>query len=100
MIARPSPTRWQLPEHVLWETLQHESVLLDLESGLYYSLNETGTAMLAALAAGASLDEVAARLAPGYVVSEDTLRRDAAQLVEQLSALGILVPRPGSEPTR
>jgi len=92
--SQRGPTgRWRLPDHVLWETVEVESVLLDLESGLYYSLNETGTAMLARLAEGASVDEVAASLSSVYSVGQDTVRHDTVSFARRLASLGILVPR-------
>ncbi len=40
---------WRIPEHVLWQQVQDESVVLNLESGLYYALDDVATRMYAAL---------------------------------------------------
>ena len=45
-----------------WREIEGEIVAVDLEKSTYLGLNETGTVLWAALAQGATLEELAARL--------------------------------------
>lgn len=69
-----------------------EAVLLDLDRGTYFSLNETGTAAWAGLVAGRTLGEVHAELLARFDVEEEILWRDLEALVGDLLDQGLLVP--------
>jgi len=69
-----------------------EAVLLDLDRGEYFSLNETGTAAWGGLAAGRTLGEVHAELLARFEVEEEVLWRDLEALVGDLLDQGLLVP--------
>ena len=69
--------------------LDGEQVLLNLETGLYYGLDEIGSSLWNGLCGGrleAALDELAAR----YDVSTTRLRSDAEELLGRLAAEGLV----------
>ena len=73
--------------------LDREAVLLNLESGVYYTLNPVGTAIWDLLDGerplGMILDAVCAR----FDVSEPVARRDVAALATQLRQEGLITER-------
>lgn len=78
------PTQLRIPEHVVSETVAGEAVLLNLRSGLYFSLNPLGTRVWKLLEDGKSLSEVRSVLLSEYLVTEAELDRDLRELIAQL----------------
>jgi hypothetical protein len=72
------------PEHVLARELDNESVLLNLESGTYFGLDEVGTRMWSLLTQHGRFEPVVRALLEEYDVSEAQLRQDLADFVEEL----------------
>jgi len=79
-----------VPAKVLSTEVEGETVLLNLESGQYYSLDTTGTRMWALLAQHGRIEPAIAAMLDEYDVSAETLRRDMIALVEQLAMHGLL----------
>lgn len=77
---------------VVLETVDGETILVNLETGVYYDLNHTGGHLLHALGAGAPFDEVSSTLADGYAVDGSEFEDAARALVGELLAEGILKP--------
>jgi hypothetical protein len=65
-------------------TFNDELMLLDLESGQYFSLNAVGTRMWSGLVEGRSPSEIAAALAGDYAVDSQVLLRDCISLADDL----------------
>jgi len=86
--------RVSVPDDVLVQELQGESVLLNVESGRYFGLDEVGTRMWAALANAESLQAAYDALLAEYDVDAEQLERDFRGLVEKLLERG-LVKVPG-----
>jgi hypothetical protein len=76
--------------HVHCRSFEGEMVVLDLEGGDYFALNEVGTAMWEALASGQCPAEIASALAPRYSVGEDTVVTDCIALIEELLRSGLV----------
>ncbi len=64
-------TSYRIAPHVMFEELGHEIVLLDMEKGMYFGLNATGKLIWQELRQGASVEQLAARLAE---LAEDRAR--------------------------
>jgi hypothetical protein len=75
---------------VLHRDLDAESVILNLETGVYQGLNATGSRMWALMAQGRTLREVLNALKVEYDVDEQTLERDLLALVEDLRASSLV----------
>jgi len=73
-----------IPDTVLSTDLENEGVLLSLETGEYYGLDEVGMDMWKALGATGSLEEARTVLLDKYEVDAETLTRDMAELVAKL----------------
>lgn len=78
---------------IICRELSGETVLLNLESGIYYGLDAVGTRVWRLLARGLTVAEVCAALVEEYDVAPEVLRDDVARLVEELRQHGIVSPR-------
>lgn len=65
-------------------TLEGETILLDLESGVYYGLNETGSDAWKLLQEPIQVAELRDKLCEQYDVSEERCETDLLELLEQL----------------
>ena len=82
-VARPR-------EGVLAREIGGEMVLLDVEAGTYFGLNEVGTRAWSLLAEGATLGEVVELLLAELEVDRETLETDLRGLVCDLVAQGLI----------
>ena len=83
--------RYRTNPNVVATTLDDdESVLLDLNTRRYYSLNETGTRIWEHLVDGAGLTEIAARLTEEYDVSEAEAQEHIEALLSELKSEGLV----------
>lgn len=80
----------RIPETVLFRDLQGEGILLDVDSGSYFGLNEVGTRMWQLLAEHGSFASAREVLLAEFEVSRERLERDLVEIVEQLAEHGLL----------
>jgi hypothetical protein len=78
------------PEDVLVRELEGQSVLLNLETEQYFSLDEVGTRMWALLTESGSIQAAYDSLLAEYDVTPDLLRSDLTTLIERLQEKGLL----------
>lgn len=82
---RCSPTvRVSLAKDVSAREFDGEWVVLDLQGGNYFGLDDIGGKVWSHLSTGRSPEEIASLLAPEYDVSEAQLLRDVRVLVDEL----------------
>lgn len=81
----------RIPETVLFQEVEGQSVLLDLASEQYYGLDEVGTRCWRLLCDGLDLDQVRERLLAEYAVSAEQLDADLDALIAELSAAGLVI---------
>jgi len=79
-----------IPPEILFQELSGEAVVLNLENGHYYGLDEVGTRMWALLAEHGQLAPVINILLQEYDVDEDRLRTDLQSLIDDLIEQGLL----------
>ena len=77
---------------VVFQEIEGETVLLDVEAERYYALDEVGSRCWELLAEHGDLEKVVASMLAEFDVDEATLRSDLEGLLEQLSAAGLVVP--------
>jgi Coenzyme PQQ synthesis protein D (PqqD) len=75
---------YEVPDHVAFEVLDGEAVVLDLESGIYYSFNPVATRVLQLLAEDLDVEQVRATLLEEFDVDEETVAADVAFCVTNL----------------
>lgn len=99
----PTPTRIAVPDYVVFRPFVTETVVLNLETGLYHSLNPTAGRMLEVIAETGDLEASLRQLIVELDADEDVVRKDVAGLIEQLLERGLITvdddPRRGSHPT-
>jgi PqqD family protein of HPr-rel-A system len=82
---------------VVCAELDDESVLLDIESGMYFGLDAVGTTIWTMLAEGASEDAIAACLSEEYDLPASQIRADVDEFLQTLQSKG-LVKQESPEP--
>src|SRR5262245_39981904 len=89
----------RVSDGVVFKKLDDESVLLDLRSGTYFGLNDTGTCLWQGLSELQNVDAAVRRLLETFEVDLATARADAIRLVALLVERRLLVSADGPEPT-
>jgi hypothetical protein len=84
-------TRWIIPDDVVFEVLDDEAVLLNLKTGIYYGLNDTGTRIWKLIEEHGDIDTVRRRMLEEFEVSQETLEGDLLALLPELLDRGLLV---------
>ena len=85
-----------LADHAVVQTFVSETVLMDLRTGQYFSLDRLGGAMLSALTDCGDLHEASHRLSAGGWGDEAEVEEALRALCDELRAIGLLSPEPGS----
>ncbi len=80
-----------IPETVLATELQDEGVLLNLETGEYFGLDEVGLGMWKVLGATGTVEGARAALLEQYEVAEEVLSRDLRAFVAKLAERKLVV---------
>jgi hypothetical protein len=80
----------RVPEPVVSRKVGDETVILSLESGMYYGLDPVGSRFIELLETGASLGSVIDRMSGEYAVSDEQLEADLLKLSEEMLANGLL----------
>jgi len=71
-----------------------ELVILDLEKGEYYALDEIGTALWRGLEVGKTIEQVGDEIVELYEVKREQVLVDLAALCDTLVARGLVVREP------
>ena len=82
-----------IPENVLFQQLDHqggEVVLLDVQSGGYFGLNEVGGSIWLLIQEQENVGAIIKVLAEQYDASEDRLRSDVVQFLSELRSRGLV----------
>ena len=79
-----------IPEGVLVQNLEDESVLLNIESEQYFGLDDVGTFMWETLKETESIQSAYEKLLAAYEVEPERLHQDLHALIEQLAENGLV----------
>jgi Coenzyme PQQ synthesis protein D (PqqD) len=82
--------RVRIPEEVIFRELDGESVVLNIESGIYFGLDGVGTQLWQWLAESGSLQSVRVRMADAFDAPAEQLDADLIAFVEELTSKGLL----------
>lgn len=83
---------------VAWEDFQDEVIIVNLESGAYFSTREVGAEIWRRLAGGVSLAGVESALLALYEVDAMVLTEAVSGFVATLQESGLLLPAPAGTP--
>ncbi len=81
----------KVPEQVLTSKVGDETVLLNLQTGMYYSLDPVGTRFLEVLQKNGRLDEAHHALLEQFDVPTAKLEADLLKLSQEMLTRGLLV---------
>jgi hypothetical protein len=87
--------KWSRRPQLIDREIEGETVLLDLKSGVYYSLNEVGSDIWRLLADKATEQELVEAIAEKYEVAKDEAARDISELIKDLSDEGLITGETG-----
>ena len=96
-IAQSGPlleARVRIPQAVVYRTFAKETVVLNLDTGIYHGLNPTGGVMLDMLEKVGSVEEAAAVLAREYERPVEEIQVDLCRFCEGLVERGLLIVEP------
>jgi hypothetical protein len=74
-----------------WQQVGDESVVLDLQSSVYYSGNPSGTVLWQRLVDGATIEQLVDALTGGFEVTPEQARGDVLDFLDELRAGGLLL---------
>lgn len=82
--------RLQIPEGVVFEILEDQTVVLDLKGGKYFALNRTGTRVWELIQLFHDRAEIEAILVEEFAQEPAVIQRDLDKLIEGLQERGLL----------
>lgn len=94
--------RYRINEpHVVAEVIDGEAIVVNLDSGNYFSLRETAASIWQALVAGNTCPDVSRMIGRGYVGEPDAIKAAILTFIERLLKEGLIqaVESSGNEPT-
>jgi len=85
-----SETKWKKAGSVVGREIEGEAVLLNLKSGVYYSLNQVGTYIWSLFEAGTTESQLTEAVEDEYEVDGEEASRDVGELIRDLSGEGLI----------
>lgn len=79
-----------IPPEVLFQEVGEETVILSIESGEYYGVNEVGSRIWALLVESQPMKNVIGTLIKEYNVSVECVRADLQQFLAQLQSRNLI----------
>ena len=83
-------TKLKIPTHVMSRLVGDETVLLNLETGLYFGLDGVGQVIWESVSAGENLRSAVAMIVAGFDVDEDQAAADVLAFAGTLVERGLL----------
>ena len=90
-------SRLRVPEHVVYRDFGDETVVLNLDSGMYHGLNSTAATMLSAVGEAETVGAAVERLVAEFDQPREVIENDVLDLCRALAERG-LIERDGDEP--
>jgi len=81
----------RLSKKTVWRKVDDEAVIMNIENGNYYSLDEIGTEIWEQFVKGLSLGEIIQKIAGKYGVESGMVQRDIEKLIKTLLKEKIIV---------
>lgn len=90
LLNDPANTYLAKNKNVAWKVLDGESVVLNLDSGIYFTLNTTGTAVWERIDGATSLEEIGRGLCEQFEITVEQAQRDLLELTQTLVDEGLV----------
>jgi len=88
---------FEIPENIIHEVMDGETLLVRLDSGNYYSMNVSGGQVWALIEQGASKSQIVSFLAEGYGVEERQIEASVETFLKYLIVEELIVPKPDAD---
>jgi hypothetical protein len=88
----PSIDRFRPSDAIMTSQVIDELMILDLDSGIYHSLNVVGTSIWKSLTKGKCQSEIVDVLVSEFDVTSEAASRDVDAFIAQLLSLGLVTP--------
>ena len=88
--ARTGAAAYQQSDSVLVQPVGDETVLLDLDSGTYFTLDGVGTAIWREIEAGQGFDAIVEAVVERYDVDREQAVSDTSELLTELLVRGLI----------
>ena len=82
--------QYSIGSDYIWKEVGEQIVILNLDSGRYFSLNSTGTMIWSAILEKRSLDGIVEQLCASFEIDEATAREDAKTMIDDFLSRGII----------
>lgn len=83
--------RLRFAPDVLFQVSHQEAVMVELQAGKVFELNETGARIAELIASGASIDKILAVLSDEYDIERDVIQQETLRIVQSLLDRGLVV---------
>lgn len=83
--------KYQLIENVLFQKVDNETVILEPETGQYFTLDPVGTYMVENLQLGQTFSKVIESVLSTYNTSKTEVENDLQELITNMLSQGLLV---------
>ncbi len=95
-----STTTWhQVAPQVVREVFDDEVIIINMESGNYFSLNATGAYVWSLIEAGFAVDVIVGRVRSDFEGADAFAAQSVKDLLDQMLREGLIVPGAGPAPT-
>jgi hypothetical protein len=79
-----------IPDRLLLQAVSDEKVILDPDSGNYYTLDVVGAKMIDLLCESGSIEKTISGIVAEYEVSEESAHTDLIELLEKMAEHGLV----------
>ena len=80
----------KISDNVVWRDLEGEIVILNLTSGVYFSVEGVGTRIWTLISEQVATEDIIGKLISEFDVEESQLRSDVESLVKNLADQGLI----------
>ena len=80
----------KISDNVVWRDLDGEIVILNLTSGVYFSVDGVGTRIWTLISEQVATEEIIGKLISEFDVEETRLRNDMEALFQELASQGLI----------
>jgi hypothetical protein len=96
-----TPTYFRLPgTHIVAESVDGEALIINLDTGSYYSAEGTADAIWSLLSQGVSVEETTARLEKAWDAKAGLIAASVREMALEFAAEGLLIPGTSEDQAR
>jgi len=75
---------------VVYKVVDKETIILDLNNGNYYSLNDSAAFIWESLSTGKNLDEIIGSMKKSFPAEENALKENTIHLLKKLEKINLI----------